>query len=128
MRICPVCSECLQNHEGLLHELDEEGQLLFCHHFTVESLQNSAETGCLICSLLWAELEPVLPKKPYVPQDSEPLSFMLLSIPNVFGVEGSYELSANLNSNAVTIDGVEHASVNIWSLQESKGNVGVTSI
>lgn len=122
MGICQVCCECLQNHKGILQEWDEEGQLFYGHHFNVESLRQSAETGCLICSLLWGDLEPVLAKKPYIPSDLEPLSFLMLSTPDVFRLGGSYALSANLNSNAVTIDGTEHASINLWSLQQSKGN------
>ena len=126
MSICQVCSDCVQNHKGILHDSDTEGQLFFCHHFTVESLGNSAGTGWPICSLLWMELKPVLAKKPYVPKDSEPLSFLLLSTPDAFSLEGSYILSANLNSDAVTIDGIEQASIKLWSLQESRGKVCMT--
>ena len=125
--LCATCIACLTHHQGLQPHEDSRGTLLFYHHFQLQALQDSASVKCPIWTPLWSQVKLLQSKIPYKASEKQPLTYLLLNPFNI-GMERSFELMADLNPKATTIDGIEHRSTLIFWSQDRKGRLNMCVI
>lgn len=122
-KLCQPCLACLVDQKGL-QTSEDPSEMTFHHHFTIESLKASTNSNCPICTLLWGQLEPLQAQIPQTPINKHPLTLLSFKPPRSFEplvLEGSYQVTARINSDAITIDGPKQPSRVMFLLQPEDG-------
>jgi hypothetical protein len=98
--LCQVCHNCIVNQAGLQETEKTDDTLMFAAHKSAESLVAASNAGCTICSLLWMPLSPAQKAVLSSTTVKEELTVLLI-MPDLLNVRGSWSLIASITSQAL---------------------------